>query len=611
MRRLSLAAVCGTLILAACSDQSPTEPAPPPRPEQSLASCRPAHHFPIIQVSALIVQVFPRGRLRLEALARAGATALLWETCKKPLAQRSAIEFVNFMNANSSKLIGTQTQRNTLISLVLNGVDIPFTTPPGGTGDFGVGFFDPGKTTNTVVKTLNGTALVELEPGSFDQPTSIVISRKSDGFTLTDFDGDQFPPYFDYDAINAAGDHVLKNGKTAIVAFCLLDPVYTYPENPRIGHNPVAGAPGSPFEVLEEVNLAEGHLGLAAQLNCGNLNPNTIIIGGFGRGLPGLANAAWKTARYYLAPAVQNLFLPEALHAATFAVGTLPPPAGRAPSLSPFGVVNSADALQSTTTQITNDNPDPSTPDQSYTVSFTVTSPSEGTPTGDVLVTDGNEGSCTASVDAGSCEMPPSPVGEYTLTAAYLGNSSFASSSGTETHTVTAAPPENLIINFDVGPDGETPVPNGAVVNTLYAPLGITFQHAGTGAACGTDVRANANQPEGFGSPPNVVSFCGPTTASDISENTFGLIQANLSTAAEQVCVETRPDFDPEVLHVARMDAFDAAGTLIGSASTSPSNPRLCVTVFPAGGIRRVQFSGDQDKFARFDDFEVRYSILD
>jgi hypothetical protein len=338
MRRLAFAAVCGTLILAACSDQSPTEPTPPPQPEQSL-TCRPAHHFPIVQVSALIVKVFPKGKLQIEALARGAATALLWETCKKPLAQRSAIEFVNFMNANSSKLIGTQTQRNTLISLVLNGVEIPFTTPPGGTGDFGVGFFDPGKTTNTVVKTLNGTALVELEPGSFNQPTSIVVSRKSDGFTLTNFDGDQFPPYFDYDAINAAGDHVLKNGKTAIVAFCLLDPVYTYPENPRIGHNPVVGAPGFPFEVLEEVNLAD-HPGLAAQLHCGNLDPNTIIIGGFGRGLPGLANAAWKTARYYLAPAAQNLFLPEALHAATLAVGTLPPPAGRAPSLSPFGIVD-------------------------------------------------------------------------------------------------------------------------------------------------------------------------------------------------------------------------------------------------------------------------------
>ena len=336
MRRLALAAVCGTLVLAACNDRSPTEPAPP-EPEQTLISCRPPHHFPIVQVSALIPKVFPKGKLQIEAAARVAATALLWETCKTSLAQRSAVQLVNFMNANSSKLIGTQTQRNTFISLVLNGVDIPFTTPPGGTGDFGVGFFDPANTNNTVVVTQNGTALVELEPGSFNQPTTIVVSRKSDGFVLTNFDGNQFPPYFDYDAINAAGDHVLKNGKTAIVAFCLLDPVYTYPENPRIGHNPVAGAPGFPFEVLEEVNLAEDHPDLAAQLNCGNLEPNTVIIGGFGRGLPGLANAVWRNTKYYLGPVAETVLLPEALYAST--VGTLPPPAGRAPSLSPFGIV--------------------------------------------------------------------------------------------------------------------------------------------------------------------------------------------------------------------------------------------------------------------------------
>ncbi len=336
MRRLVLAAVCGTLVLAACSDQNPTEPTLP-EPEQSFTSCRPPHHFPIVQVSALIPKVFPKGKLQLEAAARVAATALLWETCKPSLAQRSAVQLVNFMNANTSKLIGTQTQRNTFISLVLNGVDIPFTTPPGGTGDFGVGFFDPANTNNTVVVTQNGTALVELEPGSFNQPTTIVVSRKSDGFTLTNFDGNQFPPYFDYDAINAAGDHVLKNGKLAIVAFCLLDPVYTYPENPRIGHNPVAGAPGFPFEVLEEVNLAADHPDLAAQLNCGNLAPNTVIIGGFGRGLPGLANAVWRNTKYYLGPIAETVLLPEALYAST--VGTLPPPAGRAASLSPFGIV--------------------------------------------------------------------------------------------------------------------------------------------------------------------------------------------------------------------------------------------------------------------------------
>ena len=42
----------------------------------------------------------------------------------------------------------------------------------------------------------------------------------------------------------------------------------------------------------------------------------------------------------------------------------------------------------------------------------------------------------------------------------------------------------NTIINFDTGPDNETPVADGTVVNTLYSSLGVTFQHAGTGGSC-------------------------------------------------------------------------------------------------------------------------------
>jgi hypothetical protein len=341
MRRLAfVAAVCGTLAVAACSDRTPTEPTTAPPEELISATCRPPTHFPIVQVSGLIVKVFPRGKLQLEALARAGAVALYWETCRKTAAQKGAVAFVNFMGANSSRLIGTQLQRNTLINLMLSGVGLPFTVPTDSPKDFGIGVFDPATTTNTLIKTNSGSALLELEPGSFDELTFIFIARKSDDFVLTDFDGNQFPPYFDYDAVNASGNHVLEDGKTAIVAFCLLDTdVQPYPESRRIGHNPVAGAPGFPFEILEAVDLAAERPDLAAVLECESFAPNTTVIGGFGQGLPGLANAAWKTARYYLAPAAKALFLPEALHATTLALIKLPPPGARTPSLSPFGVV--------------------------------------------------------------------------------------------------------------------------------------------------------------------------------------------------------------------------------------------------------------------------------
>ena len=338
MRRLAVFAICGTLALSACGDQSresPTEPTV--SPDALLTTCQ-VTRFPIVRASALIIKVFPAGRLRIEALARAGAIALLWDTCHAAKAQKAAVDFIAWMNLNSARLIGTQAQRNELISLILTGVGVPATVPTASPEDFGVGIFDPANPNNTLVKTVSEVALTELEPGSFLEQTVIVLSRRGDDFALTNFGGNQFPPYFDYDAINASGDKVLKNGKQAIIAFCLLDSDFqTYPPlaNRRIGHNPVAGAPGFPFEILEPVDLnAEG---LAAELVCPNLDPTTTPIGGFGQGLPGLANAGWRG----LGQMARALFLPDALQAAT--LGTLPPPiGGRAPSLSPFAVVEIA-----------------------------------------------------------------------------------------------------------------------------------------------------------------------------------------------------------------------------------------------------------------------------
>lgn len=338
MRRLAFAAVCGTLLLAACSDQqqSPTEPAAP-APDFNIGSCR-LVRFPIVNVSGLIAQVFPKGRLRTEALLRAAAVALLWDTCHPAAARKVAVDFVNWIDLNAPGTAPAGKVLELKIA-VLNGVEIPASAPAGSPADFGVGTYDPSNPNKTLVKTNSGTALVELEPGSFNELTTIVVSRKSDGFTLTNFGGNQFPPYFDYDAINASGNHVLNTGHPAIVAFCLLNSdIVTYPANRRIGHNPVAGAPGFPFEMLDPVDLVEGRPDLAAALNCGNLAPTPGSIGFFGNGLPGFATAAWHTTGRYLGPIAQAVFLPQPLEAT--ALTTLPPPiGGHASSLSPFGVV--------------------------------------------------------------------------------------------------------------------------------------------------------------------------------------------------------------------------------------------------------------------------------
>ena len=130
-------------------------------------------------------------------------------------------------------------------------------------GDFGVGFFDPANPNNTVITTVNHHALLELEPGSFLVPTEIVISRKAGDPDLTNFDWSHLGLTYDYNAINSTNTHVLQPGKTANIAFCLViiggpeTPGNGYPDpaNWRIGHNPVVGAPGFPFEILEPFDL--------------------------------------------------------------------------------------------------------------------------------------------------------------------------------------------------------------------------------------------------------------------------------------------------------------------------------------------------------------------
>jgi hypothetical protein len=342
MRRLAFAAaVCGTLVLAACSEQqqSPTEPPAPAPPDATLSTCRPVR-FPIVKVSALVTQVFPAGKLRVEALARAIAVAALWDTCHPDGARRVAVDFVNWIDLKAPSSAPAAKVLELKLA-ILNGVGIPVAAPPpGATDDFGAGTFDPAKTTKTLIKTKSGKALVQLDPGSFDELTFITLSRKADDFKLHDFDGRQFPPVYDYDATNASGNHVLQNGKKAIVAFCLIgldDALFPdgYPDHPRIGHNPVAGAGQPAFEILEEVNLAEE--GLDDDLSPTLCGYTPEEIGSFGSGPKGLAKAAWWAADRYLSP----LLLPEPLSAATV-MGTLPPPppiGGRAPSLSPFEVV--------------------------------------------------------------------------------------------------------------------------------------------------------------------------------------------------------------------------------------------------------------------------------
>ena len=158
----------------------------------------------------------------------------------------------------------------------------------------------------------------------------------------------------------------------------------------------------------------------------------------------------------------------------------------------------------------------------------------------------------------------------------------------------------SILIDFDQAPGGAS-ILSGTDLANLYASLGVTFEHSGGGALCGTTIYANSNHPGDFGSLPNVVTTCDNGLASDISENSFGLIQANFSGAAQQACIDVRPDGAGDF---AVLRAFDSMGSQIGETfSAAGVTETLCVS---SPGIRSVRFSGSGTKFARFDNLLVR-----
>ena len=434
MRRLTLAAFSAALVLTACSDQSPTEPEVP-APSESFGTTCTVTRFPLPLALTQIKTVFPTARLRLEASLRAGAIALLWNTCHEKLAQRAALDFVKWMGQQTLPTSdAAKSAQNALIVTILSGVGL-LDLPPDASGgdDFGIGLYDPTETDPQVFETNGGTALTELLFGAFSEFTVIVISRRPDDSTPLDFDGPQFPPFFDYDAINASGNHFFENGETATIAFCQLPETegFQYPEfaDIKIGHNkPARLTPAEPpaFELLDPEEVPEH---LAALLDCDNLETASADFGA-------LHNLARATGRS-LAPIARALFMPTPLQAATAVVGYTGPISTKPGSFSPFGIVELT-ARTNTTTTITSDTPDPSQQGDAISVSFTVTPDGEAefAPTGDVVVSDGNGASCTATIDVGDCLLTPAGVGTLTLTAVYEGDENFAGSSDTEQHIV-------------------------------------------------------------------------------------------------------------------------------------------------------------------------------
>ena len=129
-----------------------------------------------------------------------------------------------------------------------------------------------------------------------------------------------------------------------------------------------------------------------------------------------------------------------------------------------------------TTTSITSDLPDPSAIGQAVTVNYSVTS-AGGTPTGTVRVSYGVQ-SCEASVSEGSCAITLATPGTGTLTARYLGDSTFESStSAGEPHTV-----KGIMTATAITADDPDPSVVGQAVTVKYK---VTGNVPGGGAPSG------------------------------------------------------------------------------------------------------------------------------
>ena len=158
-------------------------------------------------------------------------------------------------------------------------------------------------------------------------------------------------------------------------------------------------------------------------------------------------------------------------------------------------------------------------------------------------------------------------------------------------------------INFDTDPVG-SPVASGTnlVSDATYSSLGVTFARVG-GSVCGPDVYANNNHPGDFGSPPNTVSTCAPSTASDINGQIHGQIQVNFDFPANQACIAVRPDSGNLAGNIT---AYDSGDNVVDSQTSAPGvNETVCVN---GNDIRYVRFpglGGTDTEYARFDDLSV------
>jgi hypothetical protein len=139
--------------------------------------------------------------------------------------------------------------------------------------------------------------------------------------------------------------------------------------------------------------------------------------------------------------------------------------------------------LAATSTAITDDTPDPSTPGQAVVVSVTVSGAGLPKPSGQVYIT-GADTNCTITLSGGTgtCPVTFNTTGTKTLTATYSGDGTYAPSLGTTSHTVNKGS-STTTITADT-PDPSNPTQAVAVSVTV---LGAGVTPNGTVEISGAD----------------------------------------------------------------------------------------------------------------------------
>jgi hypothetical protein len=129
----------------------------------------------------------------------------------------------------------------------------------------------------------------------------------------------------------------------------------------------------------------------------------------------------------------------------------------------------------STSTQLSDDAPEPSAFGEPviFTFSVTANAPGSGTPTGLVTVS-GNGASCQADATVGSCSLLPTAVGTKNYTASYAGSADFnASSSGGRAHQVSQASTSTTVVSSDLSTNPGESVTFTATVSVSPPGAGV------------------------------------------------------------------------------------------------------------------------------------------